>query len=66
MNYQHWLFMQEEPGWDFGPTGRTPEPKEEQKFDNTHYRPLTTSYEEQLRIEDEIIARHIAEHESNT
>ena len=56
--YDHWVFMQEEPHWEHGPTGR-PAKETPRLLADPNYVPFELSRLEQLRIEDEIIARHI-------
>ena len=63
-SYEHWVFMQEEPNWDMGPTGRPVERKKYKEVALSGYVPYDKTEEERVRIEDENIARHIAEHEA--
>ena len=62
LNYDQWVFMQEEPGCNYGPYGRPAKPATHNWID-PDYVPFELSRIDQLRIEDEIIARHIEDHE---
>ena len=62
LNYDQWVFMQEEPGWNYGPYGRPAKPAVHSWID-PDYVPFELSRIDQLRIEDEIIARHIEDHD---